>query len=166
MSVIDLSAVRSGAGRPALSLVPGCGAAFVPHADFWAARAQGPVGPAEGPADGLLGGFVEPGVDLDPSLLAAARGLDRGVVMCLDAGTVAAWVSLLMMEADRITEAQADVMPGSEGEATLIASRARLCALAMLIAQSGCPLDPGPPFDGGGPGGGVPVRRPVLGVAA
>lgn len=141
MDVIQFPAAR----RPSLSLVPGCGSDFVPHAEFWAQREAGSCG------------LVEPGVDLDPTLLAAARGLERAVVMCLDGGTVAGWVRLLMMEADRVAEARADVMPGSEGEATLVASDARLRALALLIAQSGCPLDPGP--TGGGPGGGVPVRR-------
>ena len=149
MDVIQFPAAR----RPSLSLVPGCGSAFVPDAEFWAQRAAG-AGMA----------FVEPGVDLDPTLLAAARGLERAVVMCLDGGTVAGWVRLLMMEADRVAEARADVMPGSEGEATLVASEARLRALAMLVAQSGCPLDPGPPP--GGPGGGVPVRVPQLELVA
>jgi len=161
MSVIDFSGTRGDTARaktaqgvrPALSLVPGCGAAFVPHDDFWAWRAAA-----------AAGAFLEPGVDLDPSLLAAARGLKRAVVMCLDGGTVAGWVKLLMMEADRVAEARADVMPDSEGEATLLASEARLRTLAMLIAQSGCPLDPGPPT--GGPGGGVPVRMRALEMAA
>lgn len=151
MNVIDLAGRRpaAAAGRPALSLVPHCGAAFVPQGDFLA------VGAVPG---------LDPGVDLDPTLLAAARGLDRAVVLCVDGGRVAGWVRLLMMEADRVAEARADVMPGSEGEATLLASEARLRALALLIAQSGCPLDPGPP--GGGPGGGVPVRRAQLELAA
>ena len=107
------------------------------------------------------GGFgaADPGVDMEPALIWAARELGPRGLLVLEAGTIEGLVRMLDQLADEaaLLGLTGEGVDGARFDTGALTLGARLQALAAMVAAMGCPLDDGP--DGGGPGGGLPVQQ-------